>query len=137
MNARLGWALAVAAVALGGWQWGWRGVVLAATVVVFWLLLQFGRSLRVLQRAGGAPVGTVANAVMLHSRLKTGMTLMQILPITGSLGRKLAEVPETYAWQDGGGDRVEVVLQQGHVSHWALQRADATAPEPAPEPGQT
>ena len=128
MNARLGWALAVAMVALGGWQWGWRGVVLGATVVVFWLLLQFGRSLRVLQRAGGAPVGTVANAVMLHSRLKTGMTLMQILPMTGSLGQKLADDPETFEWRDGGGDRVTVVLQDGQVRSWQLARADS-APE--------
>ena len=31
MDGRIGWALAVAAVALGYVQWGWKGVVLAVS----------------------------------------------------------------------------------------------------------
>ncbi|WP_374675594.1 hypothetical protein [Ideonella sp.] len=120
-----GWALAVAAVAVGHVQWGWRGVVLALTVVVFWLLLQFSRALRAMRAAAGAPVGTVASAVMLHARLKPGMTLPQILPLTGSLGRRLAEEPDTYAWTDASGARVEVVLVHGRVTQWQLQRPEA------------
>ena len=46
MDARLGWALAVVGVALGWVQWGWQGVLLALSVIVFWLLLQFTRALR-------------------------------------------------------------------------------------------
>jgi hypothetical protein len=45
-------------------------VVLAVTVVVFWLLLQFSRALRVMRRPPARPVGTVPNAVMLHARLR-------------------------------------------------------------------
>lgn len=123
MDARWGWALAALAVASGGWQWGWRGVLLAGTVVVFWLLLQFGRALRGVQQAGKAPMGTVASAVMLHSRLNTGMTLLQILPLTGSLGDPVSTDPETFAWRDAAGDRVVVVLQGGKVTSWQLHRA--------------
>ena len=125
MDARWGWALAVAAVALATWQWGALGAALGVTLVVFWLLLQFSRSLRVMQKAGAAPVGTVANAVMFQARLKPGLTLLQILPLTGSLGRKLADEPETFAWQDAGGDRVELVLQGGKLVSWQLLRAPA------------
>ena len=71
----LGWGLGSLAVAVGYVQWGWQGVVLAVTLVVFWLLLQFSRGVRSLREAAGAPVGSVRSAVMLHSRLQAGMNL--------------------------------------------------------------
>ncbi len=123
MDSRWGWALAVAGMALGYALWGWQGVVLALSVMVFWLLLQFSRAMRVMRIAGQAPVGTVPSAVMLHARLQTGMPLMKILTLTRSLGEKLADAPETWRWHDGAGDSVRVVMQQGRCSEWALQRA--------------
>lgn len=123
MATMAGWVLAALAVAVGTWQWGWRGALLGATLVVFWLLLQFSRSLRVLRQAGQAPMGQVANAVMLHSRLRPGMTLMQILPLSGSLGERTAAPPdETFVWRDGAGDRVVVVLRGGRLAESRLER---------------
>jgi hypothetical protein len=127
MDARWGWGLALLAVAGGAWQGGWPGAMMGLSVVAFWLLLQFSRSLRVLQRAGAAPVGRVANAVMFQARLQAGMTLLQVLPLAGSLGRKLSDAPETFAWQDAAGDTVHVLLQQGRVQSWQLLRAGADA----------
>ncbi len=121
----MGWALAVLAVAAGYQGWGWRGVALAASVITFWLLLQFSRSLRVLRDAAGAPVGSVASAVMLHAKLQRGMNLAQVLKLTRSLGRRVRDEPETWAWADAGGDEVQVVLQGGRVSGWDLKRAGA------------
>lgn len=125
MDARWGWALAAALLGLASWEWGWRGGVLALTVVVFWLLLQFSRSLRVLRQAGGAPKGRVPSAVMLHSRLRPGLTLMQLLPMTGSLGEPQAAdgADEAFAWTDDGGDRVVVVLRGGKLVEARLERA--------------
>ena len=119
----LGWALAVAAVAAGYLGYGWRGVALAGTVIAFWLLLQFSRSLRALRAAAGRPVGQVPNAVMLHAKLNKGMRLPEILKLTHSLGRKTADAPETFVWADEAGDSVTVELQDGRVSGWQLQRA--------------
>lgn len=119
----VGWALAVAAIAIGWVQWGWPGVVLAITVIAFWLLLQFSRALRALRAASGRPVGTVPNAVMLQARLRTGLRLPQVLTLTHSLGRKVAEDPETWAWRDEAGDEVQVELRQGRVTAWRLQRS--------------
>ena len=121
----LGWLLAVAAVTAGYVGWGWRGVVLALTAIVFWLLLQFSRALRTLRDAGSRPVGQVPNAVMFNARLQSGMRLPQILVLTRSLGRKLADDPETYAWADAAGDEVQVELRGGRVTRWALKRAAA------------
>jgi hypothetical protein len=57
----VGWSLAALGIAAGYVGWGWPGVVLGVTVVVFWLLLQFSRSLRVLKRAAANPVGHMSD----------------------------------------------------------------------------
>jgi len=126
MSPRLGWLLAAAAFAAGGLAYGWRGLLLALTLVVFWLLLQFNRSVRVMRAAAGRPLGRIDNAVMLHARLRPGMNLMQILPLTRSLGEKVDDKPETFVWRDGGGDAVRVELRGGRVSQWRLERAGNT-----------
>jgi uncharacterized protein (DUF58 family) len=132
LNVFIGWLLAAAALALGYVQWGWPGVALAVTLIVFWLLLQFSRALRVLRKAGRAPVGQVDNAVMLHARLQRGQRLPQILALTRSLGHKRDDDPEIFEWRDAGGDAVRIELVDGKLTRWELQRADAAgAGEPA------
>ena len=129
MSGALGWALAVLATAMGYMAYGWQGVVIAASAMVFWLLLQFSRAMRVMRVAGQAPIGTVPSAVMLQSKMRTGLRLMDIILLTRSLGEKLAEDPETYRWRDPGGDAVEVVLVGGKLRCWRFNRAaDAAAP---------
>lgn len=122
MSAWIGWALALAAIAAGFASYGWPGVLMALGVVVFWLLLQFNRAVRALRVASQRPVGTVPNAVMLHARLRTGLRLPQVLALTRSLGRRVADEPETWAWHDAAGDEVQVELKVGRVSTWRLQR---------------
>ena len=127
MGARLGWALAVLATATGYWAYGWRGVLLALTVVVFWLLLQFSRALRVMRLAAQAPVGVVPSAVMLHSKLGAGMRLMEVVTISRSLGRKLRDDPETFAWRDESGAEVEIEFVDGRCRQWRLTRPESAA----------
>jgi hypothetical protein len=125
VSALLGWTLAVAAVAAGYVGYGWRGVVLAGTVIVFWLLLQFGRSLRAVQAASRRPVGAVDSALMLHARLHPGMRLIEILKLTRSLGRKVADEPETFVWRDAEGSEVRVEFRAGRLSGSTFVRAPA------------
>ncbi len=122
MNPVVGWGLAVVAVALGYVQWGWQGVVLGVTLVVFWLLLQFSRAMRAMRQASQSPVGHVDSAVMLHAKLRKGMRLLEILPLTGSLGRKLGDDPERFVWTDASGAQVTVELVKGRCTGWQLQR---------------
>ena len=124
----LGWLLAAAGLAAGYRAYGWPGVALAATIVVFWLLLQFSRALRALRTAGAAPVGSLRSAVMLHAKLRRGMTLPEVLAITGSLGEKM-EMPsaspgESWRWRDAGGSAVTVHLRHGRVVDWSLVRQE-------------
>lgn len=131
----IGWVLAAAAIAVGYVQWGWRGVLVGITLVVFWLLLQFSRALRAMRTAAGAPKGTVASAVMLHSRLKPGLHLTDVLRLTGSLGERVGEEPEeAYEWSDAAGSRVRVEFRHGRVASWALQRPEETAPAAPDQP---
>jgi uncharacterized protein (DUF58 family) len=137
MGATWGWALAVVAVAVGWVQGGWPGVVLAVTMIAFWLLLQFTRALRVMRQAGAAPVGHVGSAVMLHARLKRGLRLMEVIPLARSLGRAVEPDPaagsglgtrEAFVWSDDSGACVRVDLIGGRVVRWELQRPDEGAP---------
>jgi len=121
----VGWALAVVAVGVGYTSYGWQGVALAVTIIVFWLLLEFSRSLRALREAAARPVGVVPNAVMLNARLQRGMHLTRVLKLTRSLGHKLPGDTEGYHWADDGGDEVHVVLDNGRVARWELKRAGA------------
>ena len=131
MSAVVGWLLAVVVLAMGYWQWGWSGVALAVTLIVFWLLMQFSRALRTLRNAGRAPVGHIDNAVMLHARLQRGQRLPQILALTKSLGIKCDDDPEVFEWRDAGGDAVRIELVDGKLTRWELQRADATPSQEA------
>ena len=146
MGATWGWALALAAVVAGWMQWGWQGVVMALTLIVFWLLLQFNRALRVMRQATGAPVGRVGSAVMVHARMRCGMRLMEVIPLTRSLGQVAEPDPgagagigtrEAFTWTDESGAQLRVDLVGGRVVRWTLQRPPEQPPEhaaPAPAP---
>jgi hypothetical protein len=86
----ISWSLAAATLAAGWFGGGWQGMVLAVTAIVFWLLPQFRRALRAMRKAGSAPPGRVASEVLLRSMLREGMTLVQGLALTGSLGERVA-----------------------------------------------
>jgi hypothetical protein len=106
--------------------YGWPGLALAAGGVVMWALLHMTRMLKVLQRAAARPVGTVASAVMLHSRLSRGMTLLQVLAHTRALGQRLGEpdaANEQYQWTDDANATVCCTFAQGKLAHWELIRA--------------
>jgi hypothetical protein len=121
----IGWALAAAALVAGGLSYGWRGIVLALSVIAFWLLLQFSRTLRVLRNAAQSPLGHVDNAVMFNARLTMGLRLPDVMAMTRSLGRKVSDEPEVFAWRDGGGDEVELTFVNGRCTLWQLRRAGA------------
>ena len=122
MGASLGWALAALAVAAGYLAYGWPGVVLALSVTVFWLLLQFSRALRVMRMAAKARVGHVPSAVMLHAQLREGMRLMEVITLSRSLGRKVGDTPETFAWRDESGAEVQIEFSNGQCHSWRLAR---------------
>jgi hypothetical protein len=123
----IGWALAAAALVAGWLGYGWRGLVLALSVIAFWLLLQASRTLRVLRNAAQSPLGHVDNAVMFNARLSVGLRLAEVIAMTRSLGRKVSDEPEVFAWRDGGGDEVEAAFVNGRCTQWQLRRQGAAA----------
>lgn len=125
VRAWTGWALAALAVMVGYFTYGWPGVLLALSIVVFWLLLQFSRALRTMQRAGRAPVGQVPSAVMLNAKLRVGMTMLELLPLTGSLAQPVEGKEETFRWRDAGGSSVQLEFTNGRLKSWTLERGEA------------
>lgn len=127
MNPVLGWGMAALAIVAGWFSYGWPGVALAVSVIAFWLLMQFNRSLRVLRNAGSAPVGHIGSAVMLNAKLQAGMPMIKVVALTKSLGRRVSEEPEQWAWADPGGSEVVLDFEHGLCKRWVLNRpADAT-----------
>ena len=128
MNPILGWALAVLLL-VAAWQgYGIKGIALGVTLIVFWLILQFNRSLRVMRNAGSAPVGHVDSAVMLNAKLREGLQMLQVLALTKSLGRRVDSDREIYEWADEGGSKVVVTFTNGRCQRWQLERpADVPA----------
>ncbi len=129
MNPVVGWGLAFAALVAGWFGYGWPGLALAFSVIVFWLLIQFSRSVRVMRDAGDSPIGHVPSAVMLHAKLQVGLPMLQIVRLTKSLGKRLSESPEVWAWADESGAEVRIVFDKGLCASWTLNRP---AEEPAP-----
>lgn len=127
MSPLLGWALATAFVVIAAVQYGWQGLVFALTAVVFWLLLQMSRLLRTMRRAAERPIGHVDSAVMLHSQLRPGMRLVDVIAKAGSLGqRERAGSDDDWRWADEGGTAVRVHLDaQGRLERHELDRGGA------------
>lgn len=133
MNPFVGWALAALALAAGWRAYGMRGLALGASVIVFWLVLQFNRSLRAMRNAAHSPVGYVDSAVMLNAKLRTGMLLLQVVELTKSLGRRVAPEADVFAWADPGQAEVVVTFVKGRCQSWVLHRPAETAEQTAAE----
>lgn len=124
MNHRIGWLLALAALAFGGWRFGWQGAVLAVTVIAFWLLLDFTRSMRVLRDAARQPVGQVASARQMQTRLRPGLTTVQLVRLAGSVGEVIEPAVPVLRWRDAYGDALVVHCPGGRAATWSLQSAE-------------
>ena len=125
MDPRIGWAVAALFTLVAWREYGIHGLAFAASAVVFWLLLTLSRAMRVMRNAGEAPVGSVPNAVMLHAGLASGMTMLQVLAKTRSLGRKVDGSVDDWRWSDDAGASVVLHFERGRLRAWQLERADA------------
>ena len=120
----------IAAAVLAYRSYGWAGVAAAVTLLVFWMLLNFTRTMQVLKRAANRPIGYVDSAVMLNAKLKPAMTLLHVVAMTKSLGMQLSpkgEQPEIFSWTDGSASRVNCTFVGGKLSHHELFRPTALA----------
>jgi hypothetical protein len=128
--------LAGGAVLAGWWGWGWHGLLLALSVIVFWMLMQFTRAVRTLRHAGQRPIGHVDSATLLQARLSHGMSVHEVIALTGSLGTKVGAADD-WQWRDPAGNEVVVHFRRGRVVRWSVARvpedADAQAPAAAAE----
>jgi NaMN:DMB phosphoribosyltransferase len=120
-------ALVIAGGFLAFRAYGWPGLALLAGGLMMWALLHMTRMLKVLQRAADRPIGTVSSAVMLHSRLSRGMTLLQVLSLTRALGQRLGDnldaATERYQWTDSSNATVHCMFAHGKLAEWELVRA--------------
>ena len=120
----------IGGAAIGYRSYGWRGLVVVASVLVFGILLHFSRMMQVLKRAANRPIGSVDSAVMLNAKIKSGATLLHVVAMTRSLGllksAKGAQ-PEVFEWKDGSQSVVTCTFVGGKLSHHELFRPQAAA----------
>jgi hypothetical protein len=124
VDPRIGWGLAALLTLFAGLAYGIHGLAFAASAIVFWLLLTFSRAMRVMRNAGESPVGSVSNAVMFHAALARGMTMLQVLGKTRSLGRKVDGSIDDWRWSDEAGASVVLHFERGRLRAWQLERPD-------------
>ncbi len=144
MNYRNVWLplLVLGLLWLGYRSYAWPGVLAVGGGLVMWLLLHFTRLMNVLQKTAERPIGHVGSAVMLHAKLRPGVSLLHVLALTRSLGQLQSPAntqPEVYRWTDASGSWVECQFQHGKLLQWQLQRpnlpqADNDAAPAAPTP---
>lgn len=110
----------------GAWQqYGGLGLLLAASMLMFWFTIQFSQTMRVLKRAAGQPKGTVAHALKLHVKLQPGMKLLTVIGMTGSLGEMLSAPhaqPEVFRWRDASGSSVTARFSDGRLLDHSIDR---------------
>jgi len=124
VNPFLGWALAVAFAYVSWHVYSWPGLAMAASAIVFWLLLQFNRALRVMKKAADSPLAEVPSAVMFHAGLHGGMTMLQIVAKTNSIGRKVEGSDDDWRWSDPGGSSVCLHFEHGKLKSWQIERPE-------------
>ena len=121
--------LAIIGAAALAWQsYGWKGVVVVVSVLMFGILLHFSRMMHVLKRAANRPIGYVDSAVMLNAKLKPGATLLHAVALTRSLGLLTSikgEQPEVFEWKDGSESVVTCTFVGGKLAHHSLVRPGA------------
>ncbi len=118
----------VGSAALAWRSYGWQGVVVVVSVLVFGILLHFSRMMQVLRRASDRPIGHVDSAVMLNAKLKPGATLLHVVAMTRSLGLLKSaknEQPEIFQWKDGTESVVTCTFSGGKLMHHELFRPAA------------
>ena len=121
--------LAVVGASAVAWQsYGWKGLVVVVSVLMFGILLHFSRMMQVLKRAAHRPVGYVDSAVMLNAKLKPGATMLHAVALTRSLGLLKSikgEQPEVFEWKDGSESVVTCTFVGGKLAHHVLVRPGA------------
>ncbi len=121
--------LAIIGGAALAWQsYGWKGIVVIVSVLMFGILLHFSRMMQVLKRAANRPIGYVDSAVMLNAKLKPGATLLHAVALTRSLGLLKSikgEQPEVFEWKDGSESVVTCTFVGGKLAHHVLDRPSA------------
>ncbi len=109
--------------------YGWPGIAVVATFLVFGILLHFTRLMTILKRAANRPIGYVDSAVMLNAKLKPGATLLHVVAMTRALGLLKSikgEQPEVFEWTDGSESTVTCTFVSGKLSHHVLNRPSAS-----------
>ena len=115
----------IGGAALAYRSYGWPGVAVIATFLVFGILLHFTRLMTILKRAANRPIGHVDSAVMLNAKLKPGATLMHVVAMTRALGLLKSikgEQAEVFEWKDGGESTVTCTFVGGKLAHHVLVR---------------
>jgi len=125
-------ALSLALIYAAWLSYGGQGVLLAAVMLSFWVLLHFTKIMRLLRAAAKQPLGYCRDCRALGSKLSAGMPLYKVVQHSHSLGyRQDSDDPtiDRFVWEDPQGWRIDVALQHGRLTEWTLHAPPESAPQ--------
>ena len=109
--------LAGLAVIAATWAYGWPGLVVSVSLLVFWGVLQFNRASSLMRDIAHRPRGKVASVVKMQAQLAHGMSMAQLLRITHSLGEPVNDRGD-WRWEDEAGNEIVVIVRRDVVGRW-------------------
>lgn len=130
LKSALVWLAGALIVWLAYNKMGWPGVALAVGALVFWMLLSYTRMMQTLRRAANTPKGHVSSAVMLNARLNAGLSLLEVIALTKSLGIEISKEPEVWRWTDASQSFVDCTFAAGKLQSWQLTRPSQAEDQP-------
>jgi len=129
----VGRILVASFIVLASWLYGWQGFIASITFWVFWLILQFNQTVRMLKVLSERPAGVVSSVPKLANQLRKGMSMLEIVKHSQCLGAatNVPELPpqalmaeQIWQWRDSTGMQIKIYTYRECCLYWEVSQQE-------------